>query len=82
MIFTRKSTIKLRADLAVLESTSFERLSIDELGELIEKIEIETQVLNRMRNLAGKAFMARVAAPPRPVALRAVRDRPMRSRRA
>jgi hypothetical protein len=78
MICTRKSTLKLRADLAALDPASFERLSLDELGELVEKIESETQVLNRMRRLVGKVFMARLDAPARPVARRA---RPMSKRR-
>jgi hypothetical protein len=81
MICTRKATIKLRADLAALEATSFERLSLDELGELVEKIEMESQVLNRMRRLVDKAFFARLDGQfARPVPMRARRRAPRRRR--
>ncbi len=66
MICTRKTTIKLPIDLA-LDPATFERLSLDELGDLVERIETETQVLNRIRRVVGKVFLARLDGPlPRP----------------
>lgn len=81
MICTRRTTIVLHADLANLTPDGLQRLTIDELGALVERIELETQTLNRMRRFVGRALVDRMnGVTQEPNELLARRAR--RSRRA
>lgn len=59
MITTRRTTIKIRPDLGDVDTGALSRLTVDELGELAEKIELETQHLNKIRRLVSAAITAR-----------------------
>lgn len=59
MITTRRTTIKIRPELGDLDAGALGRLTLDELGELVQKIEEETQNLNKMRRLVSAAISDR-----------------------
>ena len=59
MICTRRTTIRIRPELGSLDAGALDRLTVDELGELVQKIELETQTLNKMRRLIDIAIANR-----------------------
>jgi len=59
MICTRRTTIKIRPELAQLDAVALDRLSPDELAKLVQMIEEETQLLNKMRRMVAHAISGR-----------------------
>ena len=62
MICTRRTTVRIRPELRELDVSSLDRLDMDQLAELALQIEVETQLLNRLRRVVDRAVVERMEA--------------------